>query len=79
MVEVFKTDVIQERHAIMLLKEIHSHFPCVANFDLDDCDKILRVKSADEIETDSLIRFLDEYGFHAEVLPDVVYPTLRGC
>ena len=74
MVEVFKTNVEQRVHAIMLIEQIHKAFSGYkANFDLDDCDRILRVTSATgSVEACGLIRLLEERGFEAEVLPDIV-------
>ncbi|KAA5548251.1 hypothetical protein [Adhaeribacter rhizoryzae] len=72
MVEVFKTNVENPNQANMLLDQIHRHFRNYkANFDLDDCDKILRVKSDLEfIQPAALINLLQDLGFKAEVLPD---------
>lgn len=77
MVEVFKTNVRERRHAKMLIGRIHETFSDYkANFDLDDCDKILRVKSEREfIPPLSLINLLRDYGFEAEVLPDEFIPA----
>lgn len=71
-IEVFKTNVEDRNHANMLVDRIHESFiNYQVNFDLEDCDKILRVKCRDEsVCTKSLIRFLNELGFNAEVLPD---------
>lgn len=45
MVEVFKTNVEESVHACMLVDQIHKTFKNYkANFDLEDCDKILRVE-----------------------------------
>jgi hypothetical protein len=42
-----------------------------ANFDLDDCDKILRVQCIQgSISSGALILFLKDFGCNAEVLPD---------
>ena len=72
MIEVFKTNVENPGHASMLLEHIHTS--CVdytANFDLEDCDKILRVKSkTGTIQPLFLIDLLKNFGFTAEVLPD---------
>lgn len=72
MVEVFKTDINDYKQARMLLEHIHA--TCVdynANFDLDDCDKILRVKcTSGVVEPGLLISLLAEFGVTAEVLPD---------
>ncbi|PSR53452.1 hypothetical protein AHMF7605_07895 [Adhaeribacter arboris] len=72
MVEVFKTNVKDQRHANRLLCLIHQTFrEYKANFDLEDCDNILRVASATEfIQVACLIKLLQESGFYAEVLPD---------
>jgi hypothetical protein len=72
MIEVFKTDVKHRHQANMLLDQIHSAFADYkANFDLDDCDNILRVKSNEpSIQSECLINILKDFGFHAEVLPD---------
>ncbi|TGE26460.1 hypothetical protein [Hymenobacter metallicola] len=74
MVEVFKTNVRAQRQARLLLKQIHQTFTQYrANFDLDDCDKILRVESrSGTIPASSLIQLLRTAGFQAEVLPDEV-------
>jgi hypothetical protein len=71
-VEVFKTDVADQYHAQMLVDRIHESFiNYKANFDLEDCDKILRVKCAGEfVEPTCLIKLLNELGFNAEILPD---------
>jgi hypothetical protein len=72
MVEVFKTDVESTDHARILVDHIHKTFSGYrANFDLQDCDRILRVSSAHPIiDTDGLIDLLDELGYHAEILSD---------
>ena len=71
MVEVFKTNVENRHHADMLVNRVHETFPGYkANFDLDDCDKILRVEyAAGLIQSDSLIVLLRHAGFTAEILP----------
>ncbi|MNC98798.1 hypothetical protein D3C83_168690 [compost metagenome] len=46
---------------------------CAANFDLDDCDKILRVVSRKSpIDVMALVQLLKRFGFEAEVLSDDV-------
>jgi hypothetical protein len=78
MVEVFKTNVENADQASALIARIHEAFAgLVVNFDLQDCDRILRVKSAGSIESSALIRLLNQYGFEGEVLPDDK-PTLPG-
>ena len=71
-VEVFRTNVEHPEHAGMLLDEIHAVFPdYLANFDLQDCDKILRVESSSgAVQADQLLALLKRYGFDGEVLSD---------
>lgn len=72
MIEVFKTNVHDPDQANMLVTFIHSHFnEYSANFDLQDCDRILRISSSHgDVNTKLLLRFLNECGIHAETLPD---------
>ena len=72
MVEVFRTNVKEKFHADQLLEQIHKSFPAYkANFDLEDCDKILRIKSeSGMVQPMPVILLLSESGFHAEPLPD---------
>ncbi|MDN5285564.1 MAG: hypothetical protein JWR38_1838 [Mucilaginibacter sp.] len=71
-VEVFKTNVGTRRYANKLLNQIHTAFTWYnANFDLDDCDKILRIQcNQGVIKPKVLILFLKDLGCHAELLPD---------
>lgn len=72
MVEVFKTNVDNDDQASLLIARIHETFAdYTAGFDLDDCDRILRVKSSTgSIQPLAVIRLLKKFGFDAEVLPD---------
>lgn len=72
MVEVFKTNVKDKDEANLLLSLIHRNFKGFqANFDLDDCDRILRVKSTGlDIHANCLIDLLKDFGVKAEVLSD---------
>ncbi|SEL78246.1 hypothetical protein SAMN04488505_1021102 [Chitinophaga rupis] len=68
MVEVFKTNVQQAAHAEKLVSVLHQHFPGnKVNFDLEDCDRILRVEgqsfAAEKIQT-----LVTAYGFTCHVL-----------
>ncbi len=68
MVEVFKTNVEQLEQTQWLINQIIYHIPDgVVNFDLEDCDKILRVE-AESISDRTIIDLLNKNGFHAEVL-----------
>ncbi|ELR73330.1 hypothetical protein C900_04182 [Fulvivirga imtechensis AK7] len=72
MVEVFKTNVTKRHHADLLLDEIHAI--CTdyqANFDLDDCDHILRVVCCEgPVKVSFVAALLQKHGFEAEVLCD---------
>ena len=72
MVEVFKTNVQEEQHAKLLIEEIHRSFVNYrATFDLQDCDKILRVECHNDfVQTSTIINILLEYGYFAEVLQE---------
>jgi uncharacterized protein YqkB len=71
MIEVYKTNVKSKDQANKLVRHIHKTFMnSQANFDLEDCDKILRVKSNGEfIQPSSLIHLVKSFGYDAEVLP----------
>ena len=71
MVEVFKTNVQHSDHAKMLIDEIHAVFQnYTANFDLEDCDRILRVKSSRSfVDSFRVLELVKTYGFDGEVLP----------
>ena len=71
-VEVFKTNVRHADHASMLVNEIHATFSdYTANFDLEDCDKILRVASRTAIiQVSAVVKLMENFGFNAEVLSD---------
>lgn len=77
MVEVFKTTVTHSEHARMLVVEIQKTFRGYrVNFDLEDCDRILRVEyHGGSIQASELIRFLQTYGFDAEVLTEELKNT----
>ena len=71
-IEVFKTNVTNSQLATRLIEEIHRTFDDYrANFDLSDCDGILRVVSSTaNIQSAYFIEWLKKYGCCAEVLPD---------
>ncbi len=74
MVEVFKTNIKDGDYANNLVDQIHKNFiGYKANFDLQDCDNILRVKcTTGIIESQQLIAFLEQFGCRAEILHDEV-------
>ena len=72
-VEVFKTDIRDKKHALLSIETIKSSVPNYkVNVDLDDCDKVLRIQSAEAIEVDSVISMLRKVSCNASVLEDKV-------
>jgi len=72
-VEVFKTNVADPEQAKRLVDQIERNFAnCKVNFDLDDCDRILRVAFEEKIQSDLLIDVLKNVGCIAEALPDTI-------
>ncbi|QEC74501.1 hypothetical protein [Mucilaginibacter ginsenosidivorax] len=71
-VEVFKTNVNKRKYAKALLAEIHKTFAGYsANFDLEDCDNILRVQcNTGTVCPNTMILFLKRFGYYAELLAD---------
>jgi hypothetical protein len=68
MVEVFKTDVRQRRQAKLLLGILQKRFPLLRiNFDLEDCDKILRVEG-ENIQHEKIARLIIENGYQCHIL-----------
>ena len=68
MVEVFKTNVQKKAQSKMLLCILSEAFPSFKiNFDLSDCDKVLRVEG-DNIEVVRIMILVKEYGVKCEVL-----------
>ncbi len=76
MIEVFKTNVAHDDEALILLEQMRTTFPGYKiNFDLDDCDRILRIESPFErIDPSLWIELLRSNGFDGETLPDEIIP-----
>jgi hypothetical protein len=68
MVEVFKTNVQKKAQSKMLLCALSETFPSFKiNFDLSDCDKVLRVEG-DNMESFRIMILVKEFGFMCEIL-----------
>ena len=68
MVEVFKTNVTRMGKAKILIQTIKKHFPNYkTNFDLSDCDKILRVEG-ENILVKEIMDFLILSNLRVEIL-----------
>ena len=68
MIEVFKTNVQEELHANNILKLLLQQFPHhKINFDLEDCDKILRIEGANLL-TETVVMTVEQTGFNCRLL-----------
>lgn len=68
MVQIFKTNVTTTKEAKLLSVILSKENPeYKINFDLDDCDNILRVENL-EIVNDDIITCLQKLGYTCEVL-----------
>ncbi|MBC8054914.1 MAG: hypothetical protein H7Y13_17785 [Sphingobacteriaceae bacterium] len=78
MVEIFRTNCKNPAQADILITQLQMAFvDYEVNFDLDDCDNILRVECSSElIDAALLIEFLKTFGCLAEILPDEATPPL---
>ena len=74
MVEVYRTNVTTRKQAKFVLNQLFKIFPeYIINFDLEDCDRILRVESVSgKIEVEKIAALLKDFGFFAMVLPDTI-------
>ena len=62
-IEVFKTNVFDPRDAGRMVEILSLHFPgSRINFDLHDCDKILRMEGPD-FTVDKVMVLVKEHGF----------------
>ncbi len=67
-VEVFKTSVKRKEDAARITRLLNEYFPHHAiNFDLEDCDKILRVEGMDLNHT-FIKNAVGQLGFSCEIL-----------
>jgi len=68
MVEVFKTNVFQEHEAQMLRAQLIGYFPGYrVSFDLEDCDKVLRVEGP-FVDSCLIIELVSSNAYHCAVL-----------
>lgn len=67
-VEVFKTSVLKSGEANRIIDTINRIYPHLkVNFDLDDCDKILRIEG-NKIDVSRITQLLLNKGFQCEIL-----------
>lgn len=66
-VEVFKTNISSPRKALELIDILNQHFPYhKINFDLEDCDRILRIEGNPPII--NIDKIVKKYGVECEAL-----------
>ncbi len=64
-VEIFKTNISNPQKALEVLDNLNRHFPHhKINFDLEDCDRILRVEGETITDIDTIMM---KYGVECEV------------
>lgn len=69
MIEIFKTNVNSKRQSGRILKMLKRIFPNASFvFDLEDCDKILRVDHIEKIQIASIKNEIINLGFTCEIL-----------
>jgi len=79
MIEVFKTDVVNSFDAYRILRLLHTAFPGYsANFDLEDCDRILRIIAAVAVDTEGIKALIETEGFLVASLKDDFTSVDRG-
>jgi len=68
MVEIFKTNVVEKTQAMLVQKILSNTFPeYKINFDLSDCDKVLRVEG-ETIVAKSIIALLEANAYTCELI-----------
>lgn len=68
MVEVFKTNVLEKKDSLHMIEKLAAILPTAhIHFDLEDCDKILRIES-ETIAVAGIIFLLKTHGFSCEIL-----------
>jgi len=68
MVEVFKTNITNPTEAEQLLQKLNGYYPqSKINFDLEDCDNILRFEGQ-HINANQIIHVVKSFGYVCDVL-----------
>ena len=68
MVEIFKTNVTDGVQAALVLQLLKEQWPqYMANFDLEDCDRILRIES-ESVENEKIMSLMNLQGYVCDVL-----------
>ncbi len=68
MVEVFKTNIQDTQIADFIVGELEKHFPSASiNFDLSDCDNILRIEYHENV-IENVLQLFGNLGHYRELL-----------
>ena len=80
MVEVYRTNISDERQADFLVTRLQEKYPTYKiNFDLEDCDNILRVEGKElSAQTEHICGILEDFGFKAIILEDIPNEVSNG-
>ncbi|WP_414458253.1 hypothetical protein [Flavobacterium sp. NG2] len=78
MIEIYKTNIIKIDQAKKVYNQLKKSFPSYKiDFDLEDCDRILRIDTIDkELNQDAILKIVTDCGFYIEVLADEI-PFLK--
>lgn len=69
-IHIFKTNVNTKKQAKAVFDILLNTFPnFIINFDLEDCDKILRIET-EKINNQKIISILNKHGFNCAILSD---------
>jgi len=71
-VEIFRTNVSHASEANSITRNLRGHFPsCKINFDLDDCDRILRIEGRGcDINITSILEIVKAHHYDIELIMD---------
>lgn len=72
MIEIFCTNVSTQMQASSILERLQKEFPQYdMNFDLEDCDRILRVDGKEDVvNRQAIIELVKHFKCEIKVLPD---------
>lgn len=69
MIEVFKTNVLFQKDALQIADTLEKiMINAKINFDLEDCDKILRIEGNNTFKNKDIMNFLKGLGYNCEIL-----------
>lgn len=70
-IEVFKTTLDTSQAAFQISRMLEASFPgCKINFDLEDCDRILRIEAQNAMDINAIIALGLQLGVTIELLED---------